>query len=578
MTELRFSLAVAGLDEPLLDAWVIDDRGRPQVRALQQPVVLEALADPQRLPDRDLARQYGSMFARWLHPLLPTAGVRRITFRPLDDVAAELPFETLVSPAGDGRPIFADGVSLIRLPRQLVDALVPPAPLAGSEPGRHVVRALAAPAADLDLPEFVKVVDALAGSRTLRRTIVASPDTRFSGEFDDEHVDLLVCCGHGTRDQGWLLGQRTLSAGALARALRGRPSAMVLAMCQSAATADRLVRSGIALSVGFQGRDSPEIDVRNFVGAALAELREPLLRGGDMFAAWENALREGRRSMSHAEGVLPVAVAHPDLLAGMRARRVTRLESGDQPRRAAVARPFYVPGQVCCWTEEGRTLRLPVTVDAGAQVRVRLTVDGRRDAPELADAWGLPSSWGLIVECKRPPEVEGWATRSAELSAAIRALTHLLDEPPPDAVLALLDAAVARDWGAHDDAPRAIEHATGARVARFTAWPALVAEPTVQLSLDDVALKRRAPHPLAGTAAADVEASLQDAKSLLRLVDSYQLSVIERVPLELRAGRRHHEVYVPAVAALTQADRDGGPILLAVDRASADAEDELRLR
>lgn len=576
MKELRFSLATVGA-ELWLDAWLIAD-GRSEVRALQQPVPRPNLGDPDLLPDRDLGRRWGMTFGTWLHQLLPDGGVDRISFRPLDLAAARLPFETLVSPDDEGGPIFTGGVSLIRLPQRLDAPLRPPGALAGSEPGRHVARALAAPARDLDLDAFVDAVASLEGRRGLRASVVAAADECFAGEFGDDHVDLLVCCGHGTRDDGWQLPCVTLSGEALARHLDGRPAAVILAMCQSAFAAARLTASGIGLAVGFQGRDSPEIDVRNFVRETTDALREPLLDGADMFAAWERALIAGRGRLSHHEGVLPVVVVHPDLLAGVTRARVTNLRTDRPPRAPATARPFYVPGQVCCWRENERTLRLPLPVDAGVLLTLRVTTEGRRGSA-LADAWRLPEHWGLAIECSPPSAVAGWATSSAELSAAIRALSHLLGEPPPDAVLALLDETVARDWGAPDAAPRGIESGSGARVVRFAQWPALDVDATITHQLPGEELRKLRLPALEGLDAASLATALRESSALLDLINGFRHRVTASVPPSLLAGRKRYAVFVPSAAAMRVAKRASGSIrMVGEPSAGADASDTLRVR
>ncbi|HEX4805902.1 MAG TPA: hypothetical protein VFU94_08375, partial [Conexibacter sp.] len=442
-----------------------------------------------------------------------------------------------------------------------------------------------------------------------------------------DRADVVVLCGHGDGHRGLDAGDgRLLPAEALAFDVRRIPAAVVLAMCGSAcagahaeepAIALRLARRAVPLAIGFQGREAALDHVAPFVsaladGIAGALERERLELGARVsLRDWEQAIARARRAVPQGAAAT-VAYVHPLLLAdaGPAPAPLRPRGGAARPARrpgAATATPWYVPGQAICFAHDGRVLRIPVPVDTGR--RLRLTVRRGRehaaadpdgagglttaDLAALADAWELPGSLCLdsvvlAAERKLPDAEAGatWARRSGELGAAIRALAHVAGEPVPPAALALLDAAVAADWGAHDAAPRVVDAADGRRVHRLDRWPGIAvgylpvrrgrgarpSPPSLAIAADGVAWER-------------VRSAFDDAGALRELIGR-QLATVRaaarrdgvvaaNVTAAIAAG--HDLLALPSAACVSVVDDVAGTVRVAgLAPAASDAPDELR--
>lgn len=507
-------------------------------------------ADPERLPDAPgLAYRWGQFITELLclavgrdalgrvveHARSHGPATARMAVRTPGSLAG-LPVETAVWPPCGVQPFYEFGVSVVRVADAVcvssAGPLPAPSPLVGREGGRYVALAAAsAHRSGLDLDAFcgaVHDVDRRAGLTTFEEAapiLALKRDDKLG--LDAVAVlrrrllscdpDLLVCCGHGKRARGWQLGPDMFVSGRkLGEAFRGGPSAVVLAMCGSAtpgpagepSTVTHVARRSAGITIGLQGRDSPEPHVLEFVRRLLEDLSAARLAdSGLTMLEWERAILAARDAMGEA-GILPVAVVHPVLLAARRAENTTytraqRTTGRELGRRTATATPWYVPGQVAWFQHPARppdvllaeeisdpppteTLRVPLPVDAGAVIVVELArrLGGSQaqngasptSLPdgvlrELIANWPLPAGQSLEVQRTGAVPPGGWATGAAELSAVVRALSHLLEERPPQPVLDMLDELVGAEWGAHDAAARAVRISDGVSVARFAGWP-----------------------------------------------------------------------------------------------------------
>ena len=622
-------------------------------------------ADPERLPDAPgLAYRWGQFITELLclavgrdalarvveHARSHGPATARIAVRTPGSLAG-LPVEAAVWPPGGVQPFYEFGVSVVRVADAVcvssAGPLPPPSPLAGREGGRYVALvAASAHRSGLDLDAFCAAlhdVDRRAGLTTFEE---AAPILAL--KRDDKlglgavavlrkrllscDPDLLVCCGHGKRARGWQLGPDMFASGAkLGEAFRGGPGAVVLAMCGSAtpgpgepSAATHVARRGTGITVGFQGRDSPEKHVLLFIRALLRDISAARLASTSLtLLAWERAILAGRDAMGEA-GSLPVAILHPALLEGRRAthrpRAPIRRKARDLGRRTTSATPWYVPGQVAWFqqpapiADEDRdagsastapvlpdeTLRIPLPVDVGAVVLV--DVSPRLGAPRaengasptslstevldaLIEAWPLPEGRSLEVQRTGSAPPVGWATGAAELSAVVRALTWLLEEHPPAPVLALLDELVAAQWGAHDAAARAVRVSDGVSMARFDGWPDVAVievgttPATAELLEKQRALKLSVDHGLV-----DLIAGVEgDFKALSRLAARHCRAVRDdrSLLLDFRLVLQHDgRIAVPDGAGLAKAaaTTGGGWVRMndMVERAQVDASDLLR--
>jgi hypothetical protein len=526
----------------LLDAEVVEVERIEGALAVRSEVCAQAseipsgipstLPDPGDLPDLDVATQWGNFVTAFLCDgigeecveglLTRSLGpdeVVRLVFRALDPETARIPFETLRWPTrGAQRAVLEDegrNLSIVRTADILRPGL--PAPLGGWDPGWYRVRIVAAPGSRGD-PGLTGAAGLKPGEkRRGLNTVETSVKTGFTGAEDELRSvvgepapDLVVLAGHGSRGKGMDASAETvprwISGPEIAQAVGCPPSAVVLAMCGSAAAgidlspsaAAEIARVGATLVLGFQAAEPAAPHVDQFVDAFVRHVRETILEHGPLVSLvdWERSMIAARAD-APAAAVTTVLYVHPSLCAGRArvlqgapARRGRPLTRTDRQTRAATAIPFYVPGQVVCFEHDGRTLRVPLPVDIGAVVKVDLGrgasggVRGTgavepsltvRDLERLARAWDLPTG-DVGVRVESAFGAREWAGGAAELSAVVRALAALLGTRPPDRVLELLDEHVRDEWGAHDGAPRVVD-LEGRRVARFPSWPPLVVKP-----------------------------------------------------------------------------------------------------
>ena len=522
------------IDADLVDAELepgVIDNVRTAVLARGVPVgpsVPWYYGDPSRLPDRDLAWQWGQFVSesitravgcKRLDELLEASDVGenaigailesgswpgrlvRLLFRAVDPAAARIPFETLIWPRGDrGNHIVGSRGRALSIVRE-VDSLsaLRSAAIRSRCPGTHRVLILTPSGmARLLTDERQGCRNGLARVDMFEPPDVRSDAAHLRALIESRVPDLIVVNGHGRMQRGlqvdlegareWLGGSQILGG------LDRLDVPVILAMCGSAAAsagetsvALEVARAGLPLVVGFQGEESLEPDVRQLTDRLLEHLKTAVsgeANDGSQVSliAWELAVLAARADLGGVPAVTPAVYIHPSLSIGRESPPPVPSAS-----RAVTSTAWYVPGQVLCFAHRHRLLRIPLPVDVGTRLTVRLTENASHDvvatgratpsinATDLADvskAWRLPARTGVHVTVAADADARAWAARAAELSAVVRALEQLLGEPSPPLVRQLLDSAVAASWGAHDSAPRVVTD-TGRCARQFDAWPAV---------------------------------------------------------------------------------------------------------
>lgn len=596
---------------------------------------------PTRLPDDKVSRQWGAFLGQALSQAIggdvlddllirssePSA-LLRISIRALDPLAGAIPYETLSWRPPDGATSFVAlhedwRVSIVRVPDSVHPLAPRPVTLAGHEPRELALAILGSEATDLDLDDYrvlASYFDAEGGDMA---RMVRHPQLEFTGgqaelasALREASPDLLVLVGHGSPKDGWRTDTTSIPPRRLAAILAGGPSTVLLAMCQSGTprlelglppedrwpVAAQLARAGVAQTIAFQGDDSYRDDLVSFAGALFDDLREPLggaVRGeGELtLRDWELAVRAGRRqlggSASPSCGVMPTLTVHPDLLLGRNARPAVRRHRGPRVSGRATATPWYVPGQIACGSRHGRPFRVPLPVDVGATVELTLRPEVPDDAgassmteadlQALRAEWPLPDRVRIQIAMRGQAPPPGWATRSAELGAAIRAIATVLHTSVPPSVCALLDRAVHDDFGAHDGAPRAVHLDSGARLRRFERWPALTVTgaadlPPPRRDEADVLLAPARDRELPDEEWAKLEAALAgEFQALSEIAADLRRRLGSPGHDRIRSTRAHGgAILVPDVAVLGEpATGEGGARLEGVGRRATDAPDVL---
>lgn len=593
------------------------DPGAALMRWVDHPVRRKCEpGDPATLPDDDTARQWGAFVGQMLAngvgepvmdqllaPSRPEHLVR-LSFRALDPISARIPFETVNWPPREesDRFLVTDDdlqVSVVRVPGAISQLAREPVTLGGREPGEYRALVISSLTRDreLTLDAYHRLVENLVAQDGFARLHPLPGVHDFDrgsrqlhSEVRSRDPDFLIAAGHGDSDKGWHAGNSAIDGAKLAAAVAGGPSSVILAMCQSGtprsdgswAPSEQLARAGVPLTIGFQGGDAAKQDILALTEGVLEDLANLLLHAAKTdtpvpLVRWERAVRDARISKGWRGGVVPTMTVHPDLLShrstGVARPRPVARAAGSRPT-PLTATPWYVPGQLVCGTRHGRALRIPVPVDAGVTLATRLGGPGGdavrgpltttiEDFASIRTAWGVPSNLAITVDRVRGHPPEGWANRSAELSAIIRSLAQLLRERPPRQVRELLGRAVADDWGAHDQAPRAVDMTSGAPLRRFTSWPALAIQPGHALTAvapQAVCLARTvASFALGDDEWSRVEAALNGDQRCLRLVaEAHQERLRNRIPSKDpqvarrldRVSRPNHTIVVPGAASL----------------------------
>jgi hypothetical protein len=546
----------------------------------------------------------------------------RVVVRALDPISARLPFETLVWPREKrSTPLAGRSISILRTADGLASAASVAAPgLASRDPGRYQPALLAAaggPSGRVDPERLKQILGAFAaqGDHGSIAALPSLPD--FAGDWStvrDElaHTDLLVVCGHGQQDAGLEVGEGNVDGRALATEIGRHPSAVVLAMCGSAMSMRpsvaspvlELARQGVAIAIGFQGYEVLTDHFADFVRGLTECMQAPLLaacdnpRRGVSLLDWEQAIIAGRQAI-HGATAAPVVYVHPALLVANQGRnagmpRRSLLRTRDFIGGKLLATPWYVPGQIACVQQDGRGVRLPLPVDTGVQAHVELWGEGHHavvapagyaaidddDVAAVASAWDLHDRVRITVTLSLRPGtkrwISGWANRSAELSALIRAVAHITRIPPTGAVLDLLDEAVRLDWGAHDASARPVDIATGRRLPGLGRWPAIEVDwkkfQRVGSLPDQLQSLRKTPPLVDWPLVHLAQKGKLDPRALRNLLRAQRMSACANrtTPLSLRtvAGDAKDMVVVPAVARVRILDEDStrgsGPRLTGV--------------
>lgn len=453
--------------------------------------------------------------------LADSACLVRFAVRARDRASSRIPVEVLGWPSE--RP--PGCVSVVRLPSVLTGDSEPPS-LAVQEPGVLSVELMRAyKDSDERLGRLQETIGTFVNEFRDDPLFTIQgkglePDSWFDG-FDGHaprtrRADVVVLGGHGGPNQPLKSrGGQVLSEDHLAVGLAHLAPCVLLSICHSAALpydapdekgrslAETISARGAALVIGFQGTSVDMDRTRSFLDQLLRSLSPRLTTAAGPLSIldWELATRAARLAGSaetRFDRLAPVLYVHPSLITGGRRPPQTRMRRiADKDKVTAVATCWHVPGQVLCFTDDRpdtdgqpRQLRVPLPVDVGVDLRLTMRKDERRDRNMgeghrgvgtvtatdlrvLAEAFGLPKDLVLIAELTGHPARQGWANRSAELSAAVRGLTQLTGSSPPADALELLYVAVMEGWGAPDSAPRVIDIATGCPVARLDPWPPL---------------------------------------------------------------------------------------------------------
>ena len=570
-------------------------------------------ADPERIPDGHATVQWTKAIGKAVEnavgpePLAeilvtdPPEGTR-IVFRALDHHSARLPVEAFGWPVDDGAlPLVAtpgNRVSVIRVADRLRrDADLNPS-LATRDPGwfRTLLLSPAGGARD-----EVLVKPALKSLEPLDGTNGAVEPVEFSSGSDElqqrvDLADLVAVCGHGEGHLGADAGNEArLDGRSLAKLAPGGPYAVALAMCGSAmsgqgerqaSVALEVARTGVPLVIGFQGK-RVMLDRMNPFLACLADRLATSIASeatGDektlSLKFWETAIHEARGKIPEGASA-PVVYVNPALLharhAGRTRSRRHRPVRSPESATSAVATLWHVPGQLICFEDGGRLLRVPLPVDTGSEVQVEggagefgVRSSGRdalltaADLEAVAETWPLPKGSGLTATFTAEVEddedqVARWACYSAELSGVIRAVSHLTGSAPSAEILEMLDDAVRDDWGAHDAAPRAIELETGRRVRRFAAWPPLAASPVHVREGSGAKLKALLERPPLAKELdrpwAKVTEALSQPANLLALARAQRASVskADNTPPQIRNALQADVLVIPGAARIEAA-------------------------
>lgn len=537
----------------------------------------------------------------------------RLVFRALEERAAQLPVEALVWPAQRSqKPLVADqarSLSVLRVATTVAHDPGGEPSVRGREPGLYRVLLLTAPgdAQDFRIGRLGEQLQAAAARHGLAQVVVPDAWTELDALTPEiatqaRRSDLVVFTGHGAGPTGLLVrGGRALDGEAVGSALSDGPSVVVLAMCGSgmhsapgdvkvrASVTEGVARAAVPLTIGLHASKTDFGPVEAFVHKLAERMAQPLLGDTLSLLDWEQAMRAAQ---DVAVGqVAAIAYVHPALLAGSVPSRRTSPRAVTSSR-SATAVPWYVPGQVALFPRPGSDrggglLRIPLPVDAGVELRVELVADGAHqtggsavgisDLARLSGCWGLPTATAIRLATSGVSAPSDWANRSAELSAAVRALMVILGARPPAAVIALVDEAVAADWGAHDAAPRVVDVGSGRRIARFDAWPPL----TVSGGSGGLGSHRPASPPIVGDAWDRVATAFDRATLLEVIKDQGQAAYRDaslHPALKSRVGRSRRAIIFPSAAEIVEAPPAAGAtgVRLASARPrSADASDEL---
>ena len=600
--------------EPEALAWLHGDQPSP---ALPHPGDLtdgECVELWRKTLTRRLALGFGADALAQLHESARRLEhLVRIVVRPRDPVAARLPVETLCwldGPAPQEHPI-----SVLRLPVRLTAAMSPPR-FASREPGVYSATMLRAyDSSDEELGGLTRLMEGFEDADGLLKIACGGMRRQLDG-LDDNAVaaaqaaDLVVVGGHGTADCALLLpGGGRLDADAISGALVDGPSCVLLAICRSATApppdserltlpslAEAIAERGPAVTIGFQRDEVDKTPVRVFAETAFSALGPLLVEPEHTMSLldWELALCETRLGRAGLDPIAPVAFVHPSLLDGVPAERATPPRTLRRSRHLvtgeAEATCWYVPGQLTCFAAsshpQARQLRVPLPVDCGVDLRVALSRGCHADPNErgdhhtltiqvlkdLARAFELDDALGITVELSARPVDMQWANETAELSAAIRALSAITRRRAPDAALELLYAL--RQWGAPDGAPRVIDISTGRPVARLAGWPSLIVAPQPGVAPFDppVNLGPGLPH---GPPLALLEPlTAETVKPLIRM--EYRRLNASSGPEGLRAPARMDAVANPGEAVVRAGDCPDGRVVTArVRRREVRGSDEL---
>lgn len=433
----------------------------------------------------------------------------RFVFQPGDERIARTPVETMYWPLSAARPLVDSSLSVLRT-----------APAVSASDGgwggtfetkssnRFITalwRAAGSDDATRDAPAKIHTSANDAFRRVLLAPEVTEP-TAAAAAFAD--ADLAIVTGHGDPERGLHSQSAPISPGVLVRLLGGtqrRPTCTVLASCGSAewpselaairtrSLASQLAGDGSPLTVGFQGEKVKTAVAYEFVREVTKHWVERFARttpdASLSLIDWEQAFSAGRHAGASAAAVVYV---HPNALLGRREPATRRRWGGaGKLDTSVIVAPYYVPGQVAWFfdpDDETRLLRIPLPVDLGVRLEVKLggkADDGRLlgDAREpLLERWPEVRQRGLTLERQESSLGVGtasgylsWKARSAAvLSATVRGLMALVDDPVPMAVRELVEERVRDGGGSPDARVRVIDHAGGTTDdAWLDVWPPL---------------------------------------------------------------------------------------------------------
>ena len=296
--------------------------------------------------------------------------------------------------------------------------------------------------------------------------------------------------GHGQEGAALCLPRGPMLTVQEAASLVGKTANVVLSVCGSAiappngtSLAEETAASGAALVLGFQD-DINKTDARELTKHILERVGASARTNDAVsLATWETALTSvGKANPAHIAAA--VLYAHPALLAG--ASTLSRVKLRQRVRSAAPAKAtatcWGTPGQVTCFAEGERKLRLPLPVDVGVDVCVTVggSVSGwpsvlqNVDITAVVEAFDLGDASRLHIALTAHFANVPWAWRTAVLSATIRALSHLHGDDGPGVALSHLRTIARDQWGALDAVPRLLDIATGDEVCHpLGNWPDL---------------------------------------------------------------------------------------------------------